>query len=230
MLTVFHSVKGGSGVTVTAAVAADVMSRQRPTILVDLCGDQPAVLGLAEPSSQGVQDWLVHDGITNGHQSEPAWGKEELIKLLVPVKKGLRLLPMGKAPVFGYHMSRVDELATILAGMGEDYEIVVDAGTAGVSEDRQLVEALFASQGRSFLVIRPCYLALRKAVFAKTKATGLIVLAEAGRALSSDDVSHALDIPVIATVPVDPAIARSVDAGLLVHRSHHKVLEESFSH
>ena len=67
-------------------------------------------------------------------------------------------------------------------------------------------------------------------MLAQTKATGLIVLAETGRALSSDDVGHALNIPVIATIPVDPAIARSVDAGLLVHRSHHKVLEGSFSY
>ena len=109
--------------------------------------------------------------------------------------------------------------------MDYDHEIVVDAGTA----QNELVEAL-ASEGRSFLVIRPCYLALRKAVLAQTKATGLIVLAETGRALSSDDVGHALNIPVIATIPVDPAIARSVDAGLLVHRSHHKVREESFSY
>ena len=222
MLTVFHSVKGGSGVTVTAAVAADTMSRRRSTILVDLCGDQPAVLGLAEPSSEGVRDWLV----------KPESGREELEKLLVPVKKDLRLLPMGKAPYvtrgvpgFGYQTSRIAELVTILADMDYDHEIVVDAGTA----QNELVEAL-ASEGRSFLVIRPCYLALRKAVLAQTKATGLIVLAETGRALSSDDVGHALNIPVIATIPVDPAIARSVDAGLLVHRSHHKVLEESFSY
>ena len=225
MMTVFYSVKGGSGVTVTAAVAADTMSRRRSTILVDLCGDQPAVLGLAEPSSEGVRDWLVNDGT----QDKPNWGRDELEKLLIPVKKGLRLLPMGKAPWFGYYETRVAELATILADMGDDHEIVVDAGTAGVENDKQIVEAL-ASEGRSFLVIRPCYLALRKAVLAQTKATGLIVLAETGRALSSDDVGHALNIPVIATIPVDPAIARSVDAGLLVHRSHHKVLEESFSY
>lgn len=224
MLTVFYSVKGGSGVTVTAAVAADVMSRRRSTILVDLCGDQPAALGLAEPSSEGVRDWLV----------KPESGREELENLLVPVKKDLRLFPMGKAPYvtrgvpgFGYQTSRIAELATILADMDYDHEIVVDAGTAGVQDE--LVEAL-ASEGRSFLVIRPCYLALRKAVLAETKATGVIVLAETGRALSSDDVGHALNIPVIATVPVDPAIARSVDAGLLVHRSHHKVLEGSFSY
>lgn len=222
MLTVFRSVKGGSGVTVTAAVAADTMSRRRSTILVDLCGDQPAVLGLAEPSSEGVRDWLV----------KPESGREELEKLLVPVKKDLRLLPMGKAPYvtrgvpgFGYQTSRIAELVTILADTDYDHEIVVDAGTA----QNELAEAL-ASEGRSFLVIRPCYLALRKAVFARPKATGLIVLAETGRALSSDDVGHALNIPVIATIPVDPAIARSVDAGLLVHRSHHKVLEESFSY
>ena len=134
MLTVFHSVKGGSGVTVTAAVAADTMSRRRSTILVDLCGDQPAVLGLAEPSSEGVRDWLV----------KPESGREELEKLLVPVKKDLRLLPMGKAPYvtrgvpgFGYQTSRIAELVTILADMDYDHEIVVDAGTA----QNELVEA-----------------------------------------------------------------------------------------
>ena len=53
------SAKGGSGTTVIAAALGLVLSHHRPTLLVDLGGDAPAALGMAEPSGPGVHDWLV---------------------------------------------------------------------------------------------------------------------------------------------------------------------------
>ena len=53
------SAKGGSGTTVFAAALALVMGQRRPTVLVDLDGDAPATLGLAQPSGPGVAEWLA---------------------------------------------------------------------------------------------------------------------------------------------------------------------------
>ena len=50
-VTVCWSVKGGSGTTVVAATLA--LSCPTASLLVDLDGELPAVLGLPEPSGQG---------------------------------------------------------------------------------------------------------------------------------------------------------------------------------
>lgn len=70
--------------------------------------------------------------------------------------------------------------------------------------------------GHRYLVTTACYLALRAA--AHHPADGVVLLTEADRALSARDVTHSIGADVVATVPRDPAIARAVDAGLLVSR------------
>ena len=45
-----------------------------------------------------------------------------------------------------------------------------------------------------------------------------MLVAEPGRALGAADVARAVGVPVIATVSLDPAVARAVDAGLLAAR------------
>ena len=54
------SVKGGSGTTVVAAALALVLA-QRLDVgarLIDLSGDTPSALGMSEPSSEGIAEWL----------------------------------------------------------------------------------------------------------------------------------------------------------------------------
>ena len=70
---------------------------------------------------------------------------------------------------------------------------------------------------RRWLVVRgPCYLALRCAVEAPWRPDGVVVLSEPGRALASPDVAAVLGVDVVATVGVDPDVARRIDAGLLL--------------
>jgi hypothetical protein len=45
-----------------------------------------------------------------------------------------------------------------------------------------------------------------------------VLVDEPGRALRARDIEASLRAPVVATVLLDPAIARAVDAGLLVAR------------
>ena len=75
-----------------------------------------------------------------------------------------------------------------------------------------------AGASLSLLVLRPCYLALRRAVDAPLRPSGVVLVAEPGRALGRRDVEDVLDAPVRAEVPVSPAVARMVDAGLLSRR------------
>lgn len=86
---------------------------------------------------------------------------------------------------------------------------VIDAGT-DPSE----------TYGVAYLVTRPCYLALRRAMTTTSmiRPDGLVVITEPGRALSVEDVAGVLETPVRAVIPQDPAVARAIDAGLLASR------------
>lgn len=67
----------------------------------------------------------------------------------------------------------------------------------------------------------PCYVALRTIVVEPTtRPDGIVLVTETGRSLTSRDVAHVTGIPVVATVRVEPGIARTIDAGLLVGRLH----------
>jgi hypothetical protein len=72
----------------------------------------------------------------------------------------------------------------------------------------------------SVVVLRGCYLALRRAVHSPLlpRATGVALVEELGRSLGSPEVRDVLDRPVLTRVPVRPAVARAVDAGVLAAR------------
>lgn len=73
---------------------------------------------------------------------------------------------------------------------------------------------------RTILVIRPCYLAIARAVRDSVKADGYILVKEPAlaRALSEKDITPALKMPLIASVDITPTIARTIDAGLFAMR------------
>ena len=91
-----------------------------------------------------------------------------------------------------------EELATGAAN-------VVDGGTDRFSDHH----------GAVYVVLRNDYLSLRNVTSALPQSTfGLILVTEAGRALSRRDVEEVVR-PVVAEIAVDPVIARAIDAGLL---------------
>lgn len=195
MISICFAAKGGSGTTVVTASMA--IAATGPMLAVDLAGDLPAVLGLAEPDGPGALDWL--------RSSAPP---VRLGSLLTSATCGLTVLPRGApGPV------PVERWPALAAWLTEwDGDVVVDAGTATPPA------ALLARADRTLLVTRACYLALRAAVRQATRPTGVVLVDEPGRALRAPDIEAALGAPLVATVLVDPAIARAVDAGLLAGR------------
>ena len=69
-----------------------------------------------------------------------------------------------------------------------------------------------------WLVTRACYMALMRAIASPIQPTGVVLVGEPGRSLSSDDVERSLGVALVAEVSCDPKVARSVDAGLLSMR------------
>ena len=194
MLTVCWAAKGGSGTTVVTATLALASG---PALLIDLAGDLPAALGVADPIGPGLHDWAVS-----------AAEADRLAAIEIDVAPDTRLVTAGTRQVVS--PERWEVLAERLRG--DRRRVVVDAGTGDPPS------ALLRAADRAWLVTRPCYLSLRAAVRQRARPTGVVLIDEPGRALGVSEVEAALGAPVVATLLVDPAVARAVDAGLVVSR------------
>ncbi len=194
------SAKGGSGTTVVAAALALVLSQRQPALLIDLGGDSPAALGIAEPHGPGIAEWLA----------SPTADSAALRRLAIDATDALQLIPLGVAQLPSPDDPLWSRLVTALGSL--DATVVIDAGTGAPPT------ALATAATHSLLVTRPCYLALRRAVATGLQPTGIVLINEPGRALSARDVERSLNTPVIVELQYDPAVARAVDAGLLASR------------
>ena len=194
MLTGLWTPKGGSGTTVTACALARLHD---PALIIDTAGDVPAVLGLAESDTPGIRDWLASDS--------PDSRLDDLVEV---IDERLSIIRSGSAagPFGDRSWSRLADWASRRPG-----EVIVDLGTGRP-------DAWTDISARSVMVVRPCYLALRRSVRTATTPDGIIVISEPGRALSADDVARCLGAPVLSAITVDPTVARAVDAGLLLSR------------
>lgn len=207
MVTLCWAAKGGSGTTVVATALA--LGSLRPSLLVDLDGEIPAVLGLPEPDRPGVAEWLASDT-----------SADHLAELLVDIGPRTWLLPW-RAGRFDDVPERISDSVARWATLGDwlhDWsnqwgcDVTVDVGT------RVPPEQLISRADRSLLVTRPCYLSVRRAVRSQTRPTGVILVDEPGHGLRQRDIEHALGVPVEAVVSLDPSVSRAVDAGLLASR------------
>jgi hypothetical protein len=208
MLIACWSPKGGSGTTVIACGLAAVLARSSRSgggaLLADLCGDVASVLGLPDPSGPGLAEWLA---------AGPDVAAGALSRLEVEAGPGLGLLAWRRPAVeLRPGPGRADALVEALAA--DARPVVVDCGPA--TEGAGL--AVAAAAPVSLLVLRPCYLALRRALAAPLRPSGVVLVNEGGRALGRRDIEDVLGVPVRAEVEVDPAVARAVDAGLLARR------------
>ena len=205
MVIACWSVKGGSGTTVVAAALALRLARSTPGVLLaDLAGDVPAVLGTPEPPGPGLLDWLAAGADV---------AADALDRLAVDAAPGLRVIAAGGAGVDRDHTSAADGERLVAALGAHRRTTVVDCG----SRADGLTLAVAAASTRSLLVVRPCFLALRRAVAAPIRPSAAVLVAEPQRTLGAADVEDVLGVPV-RCVPWDASVARAVDAGRLASR------------
>lgn len=206
MITACWSLKGGSGTTVVAAGLALAQQRRSAerVLLVDLAGDQPAVLGVPQPIGPGVAEWMA---------AGPSAPPDALARLETTVGPGLALLHRGDGDL---RAGAAELLVQVLAGSGR--RVVVDCGTLVPGRAVDAAVRVAAEATRSLLVTRPCFLALSRAEHAPLTPSGVVVVREPGRCLTDRTVADTVRAPVVLSVDVDPAVARAVDSGLLVSR------------
>ena len=146
----------------------------------------------AEPSL-GVVDWLA---------AGPEAPTDALDRLLFEVAPGIASPPPWSERDLPAAATTVGEAGAALAVTLRESPIptLVDCGTASEPASRAVVEVADVS----VVVLRGCYLALRRAVHGSALAstTAAVLLEEPGRSLSANDVSEVLDLPVLARVPV----------------------------
>ena len=205
MLLALWSPKGGSGTSVAAAAISLVLAGRGPARLADLAGDQPAILGLPPEPASGLAGWLA---------GGPGAPSEALEQLALAVAPGLALLPLGAT---GTYEPLPEAGAALATALRDGPATVLDAGLAA---GRPAAQAAVEVADASVVVVRGCYLALRRAVRTPlvARAAGAVLVEEPGRALGKQEVAEVLGLPILARFPVRPSIARAVDAGVLAAR------------
>ena len=200
MFTILSSPKGGTGTSVVAASLAIVSSSSTPTLLVDLAGDQAAILGLPQPPI-GLSDWA--NGMTY----------REFDEIVSLCHDNLYLAPTGTFDFETLNANAWDKLSRALSlKHSEGCNVIVDLSRADIPLAlRKIVDTCY-------LVTRPCYLALRRSVDLETAFSGVIVVNEPDRVLTSRDVESVLKLKCVAEIPCTSEISRRVDSGLLKSR------------
>jgi len=209
MLFALWSPKGGSGTSVLAAACSLVLARHSDGVrLADLDGDQPAIFGLGADPPTGLADWLA---------AGPEAPTEALDRLAVEATHEVALLPRGSAERSLAPVAAAEAGAALGVALRDGpAPTVVDLGAAVAPAARALLEIADASA----VVVRGCYLALRRAVHSPglARSAGIVLVDEPGRSLGAREVAEVLDRRVLARVPVRAATARAVDAGVLAAR------------
>lgn len=201
----FCAPKGGVGTSVVAAATALECARRTRTVLIDFGGDLAQIFGVETDGKQGVHDWLA---------ASRDVGPESLIHLTVDVAANLALLPAGLQPSRSVAPERAVNLVEAMNDSGD--VVVADVGAlVEVTDPRSFI---CVSGDRTSCVIRACYLALRRFSKLPVLVDDIVEIEEPGRSLRTLDIEAVVGMPVATRIPLDPAIARAVDAGLLGQR------------
>lgn len=202
----FVSPKGGVGVSVVAAAMASGLSKDRAVTIIDFCGDQLDIFGRDARAATGVWDWLyAADDV----------GVEALSNLEVELRPGFTILPSGSRSKA--HPVSPQRCRALADGLQDGRIVIGDLGV--LDPDPFSPESLLAaSSDRTTLVLRACYLALRRARHLPVVADDVVEVVEGGRALSTLDIEAVVGKAVTARVAIDPRIARAIDAGFLPGR------------
>lgn len=215
MLTACWSVKGGSGTTaVAASLTIALAGAGRPVVAADFAGDLAVAIGLPDPPGPGVRNWL------DAGSDVPADGLE---RIAATGERGITFVPRGDW-VTGRGSDDCDaavRLADGLRALTPGAPVIADAGVV----DSPGMRAFVAAADRSLLVVRSCYLGLRRAV-AAPRPTAVVVVREPGRSLSPRDIGDSLGVPVAAVIEWDPAVAYALDTGLLRTRLPRRVTQQ----
>lgn len=204
---VLAGARGGQGTTTVATVLAVLSAGHQPTLLTttqvdDVC----ALTGTPRPGMSSTTS--ICPNLTLTSAAQPTRDHHGQLTRSIGGEGGRDTRP---------HLA--DGPGANEAGCWQAGVSVVDLGRLDQVNDAESQDQE-ADVVRWLVVRGPCYLSLRAAVEHRWEPDGIVLLTEPGRALSAADVSDVLGAPVVAQVPVEAAVARVIDAGLLLARIH----------
>ena len=221
MVIVAWSVKGGTGTTAVCGAIAAIAARSaqiNSTILVDLCGDAPALFGLPTTHRPGLLDWCAADesvgpeaiGPLVVHHGPPGRALALLNAAPQPATPAAPSSPALDRPADLATTGSLDRLHLAMQWLSRSFDcVVLDAG----HRTDDVAETLVQLCDVGVIVIRPCALSVRAALRSTRSVVGAVVVGSGGGALHADDVGAFLGVPTLGHVPTDRSIAAAVDAG-----------------
>lgn len=189
--------KGGQGCSTAAAGLAQQASEAgNNTLLVDISpgGDMAALLGILDDTTE-VKDNLTLQTIDP--QNLPTGNMFGRSRELFETPQNLLSDAINRKPIPDFDFDNYDI-------------VVIDWGTTSPIH--------LTIPHTKLLVTKACYLSLRSFTKKADSADGIILLSDPSRALQDVDVESATGAKIVAKVPHDERIARTIDAGLLTVR------------
>ena len=182
------------------AAAETVLEFPDNRLLIDLCGDQPTLMGDADDAHRpGVSDWLRQSG-------DGARPVSDLPELMVSTRPDLHYVPRGSEALTG----SPDRLLGALHQLSQ--RVVVDCGV--LTAEPGFRRSFVAAGTSSIVVLRQCFMTLRAMHICDVRPSGVVLVREQDRHLGRSDVETAAGAPIVAEVAYDSSIFRSIDAGL----------------
>jgi MinD-like ATPase involved in chromosome partitioning or flagellar assembly len=212
------SVKGAPGVTTAACALGAVWPRERPTPIVVEC--DPAGGDLAARFGLEVTPGVV--SLTVALEREPdvaaAADRNPLLEHAQQLRGGLHVVVAPTSPEeMRLPLDRLAEDLSILAHAGCD--VIADCGRleSWGARERTPIARLIQRAGVVVMVVRPTLDEIQHLhgwlpSLHALRVQVLLLLSQRGP-YPADEVAAALDIPVIGTLPFDPAAAAVLSGG-----------------
>jgi len=198
------SMKGGVGVTTTAAlVAAEAANQANNVIVVDLAGDVAAAFGQSiAPEPIDRADWFDNPTGQLDSLSPQASIRFAAIDTPTPDEDDDG---SGLAGRCGWVIDQLRAAADV---------VVVDCGNQREPDQPtpayELAQQVIEAADVSWVVVRPCYLAIRRSIGAD--ADGVVLVHDADYGYRASDITEALKLPMVVNL-------QAINAGTILTRA-----------
>lgn len=206
-IIVFASSKGGTGkTTVVANLGVAMAQLGENVVLLDadiMMANLGLMLGLEE------REITLHDVLAGG---------AKLSRAISSGPEGVKVVPSGIS-LEGIQRARLERLKKVVSELAKKFKFLLIDAPSGL--DRDAIVALTMAE-EMIIVVTPDIVSLSNAFKTKliaerlnVKPIGTVITRATGRAVDipSEGIKSTLELPVLATIPEDPELRRSVALG-----------------
>ncbi|HDI12593.1 MAG TPA: septum site-determining protein MinD [Hadesarchaea archaeon] len=221
-IIVFASSKGGTGkTTMVANVGVAMAQLKRKAVLLDadiMMANLGLFLGLEE------QEVTLHEVLA---------GESKLSEAISIGQEGVRVVPSGVS-LEGIQKAKLERLKKVVKELSKKFEFLLIDAPSGLGRDA--IAAITIAK-EMVLVVTPDIASLSNAFKTKLIAErlnveplGVVVTRITGKdfEIPTEKINSTMELPVLASIPEDPAVRRSVALGepVVIHNPKSKAAKE----